>query len=147
MIIQPPQGLLIALAAQLPLAVASFPLRPSLAEGAAGSLLLLGGIAINLWAERCFRRVDVGVCPFSPVPVVVTTGPYRYTRNPMYLGLIALCLSAALLSGIPLNAWTAVAYAVWLNRRFVLTEEQFLLRERGEDYATYARRVPRWIGR
>jgi protein-S-isoprenylcysteine O-methyltransferase Ste14 len=147
MTILPPRGLLIALAAQVPLAVAGLPLRPTIAEVAAGSLLLLGGLAINVWAERCFRRLDVGVCPFSPAPVVVTTGPYRLTRNPMYVGLIALCLSAALLSGVPLNAWTAVALAIWLHRRFVLPEEAYLLRERGEDYAAYARRVPRWITR
>lgn len=147
MAILPPKGLLIALAAQIPLAVASLPLRPSLAGIVAGLLLLLGGVSVNVWAGRCFKRVDVGVCPFSPAPVVVTTGPSSFTRNPMYVGLIALCLSVALLSGVPLNAWTAAAYALWLHRRFVLPEERFLMRERGEDYAAYARRVPRWITR
>jgi protein-S-isoprenylcysteine O-methyltransferase Ste14 len=143
----PPKGLLIALAAQLPLALASLPLRPAAWELSAGLLLLIAGVAINVWAERQFRRAGVGVCPFSPAPTVIESGPYRFTRNPMYVGLIALCLSAALLCGLPLNAWTAVAYAIWLHRRFVLPEERFLLRERGEDYADYARRVPRWITR
>lgn len=145
--ILPPKGLLIALAAQLPLALLSLPLRPAPWEIASGSFLLIFGVAINVWAERQFRRAGVGVCPFSPAPSVVERGPYRFTRNPMYVGLIALCLSAALLSGVVLNAWTAVAYATWLHRRFVLPEEQFLLRERGEDYAAYVRRVPRWITR
>jgi protein-S-isoprenylcysteine O-methyltransferase Ste14 len=145
--ILPPRALLIALAAQLPLALASLPLQPAPVEIAAGALLLAAGIAINVWAERQFRRAGVGVCPFSPAPIVVERGPYRFTRNPMYVGLIALCLSTALLSGVPLNAWTALAYATWLHRRFVLPEEQFLLRERGEAYAAYARRVPRWLMR
>jgi protein-S-isoprenylcysteine O-methyltransferase Ste14 len=141
--ILPPKGLLIALAAQLPLALADIPLRPSAVEIAAGMFLLLAGIAINVWAERQFRRAGVAVCPFSPAHVVVETGPYRFTRNPMYVGLVALCLSAVLLTGVSLNAWTAIAYAIWLHRRFILPEEQFLLRERGESYTNYVRRVPR----
>jgi len=145
--ILPPKGLLIALVAQIPLVLASLPLRPSLAEIAAGILLLAAGIAINVWAERQFRHAGVGVCPFSPAPIVVESGPYRITRNPMYVGLVALCLSTVLLSGVPLNSWTAAAYAFWLHRRFVLPEERFLLGERGEAYAAYARRVPRWIRR
>jgi protein-S-isoprenylcysteine O-methyltransferase Ste14 len=136
---------LIALVAQLPLALADLPLRPFTVEITAGMLLLLAGLAINLWAERQFRHAGVGVCPFSPVHVVVETGPYRFTRNPMYVGLVALCLSAVLPTGVPLNAWTAVDYAIWLHRRFILPEEQFLLRERGESYAAYLRRVPRWL--
>lgn len=143
--ILPPKGLLIALVAQLPLALAELPLRPFTVEITAGMFLLLAGLAINAWAERQFRHAGVGVCPFSPVHVVVETGPYRFTRNPMYVGLVALCLSAVLLTGVPLNAWTAVAYAIWLHRRFILPEEQFLLRERGESYAAYLRRVPRWL--
>jgi protein-S-isoprenylcysteine O-methyltransferase Ste14 len=146
-IVLPPKGLLIALAAQLPLALARLPLRPARWEIATGLVLVIAGVAINVWAECHFRRAGVGACPFSPAPLVVESGPYRFTRNPMYVGLIALCLSVALLCGAPLNAWTAAAYAIWLHRRYVLPEEQFLMRERGEEYAAYARRVPRWITR
>jgi protein-S-isoprenylcysteine O-methyltransferase Ste14 len=142
----PPRGLLIALAAQLPLAFGSLPLRPSTPEFVAGVLLLLAGIAINVWAERRFRRAGVGVCPFSPAPVVVETGAYRFTRNPMYVGLVAINQSAALLCGVPINTWTTLAFAVWLHRAFVVPEERFLRRELGEAYATYSRRVPRWLG-
>lgn len=141
----PPKGLLIALGAQLPLVLATLPLRPHAAELAAGALLLVAGIASNVWAERQFRRAGVGVCPFSSVPAVVDTGPYRFTRNPMYLGLIAINDAAVLLSGVALNTWTTVLFAVWLHQRFVVPEEQFLLRECGESYAAFARRVPRWL--
>lgn len=143
--ILPPKGLLIALAFQLPLALASWPWRPSTFELAAGLFLLAAGATLNVWAERLFRRASVGVCPFSPVPTVIESGPYRLTRNPMYLGLVAITLSAALMSGVPLNAWTACALWMWLHYKFVLPEESFLARELGERYLDYARRVPRWL--
>jgi protein-S-isoprenylcysteine O-methyltransferase Ste14 len=145
--ILPPKGLLIALGAQLPLVLATLPLRPHAAESATGALLLFMGIAMNVWAERQFRLAGVGVCPFSPAPAVVDSGPYRFTRNPMYLGLVAINEAAVLLSGVALNTWTTVLFAVWLHRRFVVPEEQFLLLEQGESYAAFARRVPRWVGR
>lgn len=143
--ILPPRGLLIALAAQLPLMLASFPLQPAVWQLVSGALLLMAGIALNVWADRQFKRAGVGIRPFSPAPVVVESGPYRFTRNPMYLGLIAISLSAALLSGVPLNAWATIAYAAWLHHAFVVPEEAFLLRTLGEPYANYTRRVPRWI--
>jgi len=143
--ILPPKGLLISLAAQLPWMWAVWPLQPSVVEVAGGILLLIAGIAVNIRAERAFRRAGVGVCPFSPVPVVVGTGPYAYTRNPMYLGLIAINQAAVFLSGVPLNGWTSLAYATWLHVRFVLPEEAFLRRELGAPYASYAERVPRWL--
>ena len=129
----PLKGLLIALSVQLPLVLATLPLRPHAAELAAGALLMVAGIAINAWSERQFRRAGVGVYPFSPVPAVVNTGPYRFTRNAMYLGLIAINEAAVLLNGVALNTWTTVLFAVWLHRRFVVPEEQFLPHVCGES--------------
>src|SRR5215475_2391235 len=85
--ILPPKGLLIALGSQLPLVLGGFPLRPSTLEISVGAALLATGVLLNVWADRLFRRNDVGVCPFTHVFVLVDGGPYRITRNPMYLGL------------------------------------------------------------
>jgi protein-S-isoprenylcysteine O-methyltransferase Ste14 len=141
----PPRGLLIALASQLPLLAATGLRRPSVPELALGIGLLLVGCALNVWAERLFRRHDVGVCPFTRVPVLVERGPYRMTRNPMYLGLVALNLSASFLTGVLPNLWSSVAFALWLHYAFVLPEEAYLRREQGAAFAEYARRVPRWL--
>jgi protein-S-isoprenylcysteine O-methyltransferase Ste14 len=143
--ILPPKGLLIALSAQLPLLASSVPLRPSRIEVVAGLVLLVAGVILNIWSERLFRRNDVGVCPFAPVPVLITTGPYRLTRNPMYLGLVCLNLGPTLLSGVLGNAWSSVAFFIWLHYAFVLPEEAFLKNELGAAFDQYARRVPRWL--
>src|SRR5262245_35820752 len=91
----PPRGVLLALVAQLPLLASSWPLHPAFWELAAGCALILVGAVLNVWAERLFKRDDVGVCPFTHVPVLVARGPYRLTRNPMYVGLVCLPLGVA----------------------------------------------------
>jgi protein-S-isoprenylcysteine O-methyltransferase Ste14 len=88
----PPKGLLIALGSQLPMVLARSPLRPSTLEITVGAALLVTGLLLNVWADRLFRRNDVGVCPFTHVPVLVDGDPYQITRNPMYLGLVCLNL-------------------------------------------------------
>src|SRR5262245_1627302 len=122
----PPRGLLIALVAQLPLMAVTLPLQPSGIEIGTGVALLLAGATLNIWAERLFRWNDVGVCPFTNVPIVVTGGPYRLTRNPMYVGLVCLNAGATFVTGVLPNLWISVALAMWLHYAFVLPEEEFL---------------------
>jgi len=141
----PPKGLLIALAAQLPLLLAGLPLRPPAWAMIAGGVLLLAGAALNVWAERLFKRHGVGVCPFTPVPLLVARGPYRLTRNPMYVGLVCLNAGVALLTGVLANLWSSVALVIWLHYAFVLPEEAFLRQEVGAAFDEYARGVPRWL--
>jgi protein-S-isoprenylcysteine O-methyltransferase Ste14 len=141
----PPKGLLIAMAAQLPLLISSVPLRPSALDVVAGTLLLIVGIVLNVWSERLFRRENVGVCPFTHVPALIVRGPYRLTRNPMYVGLVCLNLSVTLLSGVVANAWSSIAFGIWLHYAFVLPEEAFLRHELGSAFDAYATRVPRWL--
>jgi protein-S-isoprenylcysteine O-methyltransferase Ste14 len=143
--ILPPKGLLVSLVAQLPLIASSLPVHPSRMEVAAGTMLIAAGAILNIWSERLFRRNDVGVCPFTRVPVLIEAGPYRLMRNPMYLGFALLTLGAAVLSGVLANAWSAIAYIIWLHYAFVPPEEEFLRRERGAAFDNYARRVPRWL--
>lgn len=141
----PPRALLVALASQAPLIAAGWPLRPTVAQIATGGVLTAAGLVLNVWSERLFVREGVGVCPFTPAPVVIERGPYRLTRNPMYLGLIALNLAFTFFTGVMANLWSSVAYAMWLHYAFVLPEENFLRASWGDAYTRYALRVPRWI--
>lgn len=110
-----------------------------------GALLVLAGSALNLWASESFKRHEVGICPFSPVPRLIKAGPYRLSRNPMYLGMVAIVAGTGLLTACPWNLWTALAFAVWLQVRFILPEERFLKGLFGEAYAIYAQRRGRWF--
>ena len=111
-----------------------------------GAALLAAGVVLNVWADRLFRREGVGVCPFSPAPRLVRSGPYRITRNPMYLGMVFLGAGLALATGMPHNLVSPAVFAVWLHVRYVLPEEAFLRASLGAPYEEYLRLHPRWIG-
>ncbi len=143
---KPPLAFLVALAAQAPLIVLNWPLRLSGVSMIFGFSLLIAGAWLNIAADRLFRRNGVGVCPFSETPRLITHGPYRITRNPMYLGLVLLLAGIAFLTGVMANAWTAVAYAAWILKSYVMPEEDFLRRLFGADFNQYAARTPRWLG-
>jgi protein-S-isoprenylcysteine O-methyltransferase Ste14 len=122
------------------------PWRPSLTLALIGGLLLVAGSALNLWASGRFTKYQVRICPFSLVPRLIEDGPYRFTRNPMYLGMVFLVSGVSLLMACPWNLWTALAYAIWLHIRFILPEERFLGGLFGEAYTAYAKKRGRWLG-
>jgi len=141
----PPRALLFALLAQLPaIALGWLPQAP-VASLAAGALALAAGIALNASADRLFHAAGVGVCPFTPVARLVDSGPYRFTRHPMYVGLVLIAAAPVLLTGVYANLWVPAAFAVWLHFRYALPEEAFLRAQLGEAYAAYCERVPRWL--
>jgi protein-S-isoprenylcysteine O-methyltransferase Ste14 len=142
----PPRALLLSLLIQIPLVLLIWPPRPGRFLLACGMASLTAGVVLNVWAERLFRRAGVGVCPFSEVPNLVAKGPYRFTRNPMYLGLVLISASGPLITGLLWNLWPGVALAIWLHIRFVLPEEDFLRQHLGVAYLDYASRTARWFG-
>ena len=80
----------------------------------------------------------------TPPEQLVATGPYRYTRNPMYLGHLIFMLGLALTFWSLFALILLAARAAWFHRR-VLSDEQRLEGRFGTDYATYRRQVKRWI--
>ena len=111
----------------------------------AGWLLIALGLGVMLWAMWTFWRARTSVLPFRPATAMVTTGPYRRSRNPMYVGLTVLYVGLALLIGmawplvmLPLALWTLTALVI---RR----EERYLGAEFGPEYAAYRARVRRWL--
>ncbi len=144
--ILPPQGLLFALLVQVPAILWCWPLRPGMTSLSVGSGFVLAGVVLNLCANRLFVRNRIGVCPFSPVGQVIRNGPFRFTRNPMYLGMVLICAGTALATGLYVNLCAAVLLAAWLHFRFVLPEEKFLQEQPGLDYLLYACRTSRWLG-
>lgn len=142
----PPKALLFSILAQVPVLVASWPPRPTVSLVMPGVVLAGIAILLNLWAERLFRAENVGVCPFSPAANLVGLGPYRFSRNPMYLGIVLANAGIVLVTGALWNLWTTLSLAVYLHWAFVLPEEEFLLRQFNSHYLSYAFRVPRWLG-
>ena len=117
----------------------------SLHEPAGVVVFFAGGVLI-ISAFRLFRLSGTDLDPLAEQSrVLITDGPYRVSRNPMYLGLVVVSLGAAVWVG----AWPmlAVPIAVFLTANFahIPFEEAKLRRQFGETYAAYAARVRRWL--
>lgn len=114
------------------------PLERSLALGI-GTVLALTGASVGALAVRAAGRVDIA----SPTGLV-TGGPYRYSRNPMYVGWTALYVGIALVleAAWPLVLLPAVAV---LTHRAVRREERALAERFSGDYAAYRERVRRYL--
>lgn len=110
-----------------------------------GAALFAVGLAVVLWAARSFAAAGTTIKPFERTHTLVASGPYRFTRNPMYLGMVAMLLGAALALGTPGPWLAAAALAATLHFRFVRHEERALAASLGAPYEDYRRRVRRWL--
>ncbi len=101
---------------------------------------LLAASAIGL-----FRRKQTSMITFRPASTLVTSGPYAFTRNPMYVSLAFLTIAFALF----FNTWWIVLLLVptlLIVQQFVIVpEERYLQRRFGAEYEAYTRRVRRWL--
>ncbi|MBV8230410.1 MAG: isoprenylcysteine carboxylmethyltransferase family protein [Planctomycetaceae bacterium] len=100
-------------------------------------------MALDIWAVATFRRLGTTPNPAGPTTALAVGGPYRFTRNPMYLGLVFLMAGLEFLA----NAlWPLVLLPVVIVRRAVIDrEERYLTAEFGEEYLRYKARVRRWL--
>ena len=110
-----------------------------------GWALVLFFVGWNGWALWLFGRHETGLLPGQATRVMVEEGPFRVSRNPLYLGLLALYLGLALLAP---SFWALVLFpaAVLLILWGAIHPEERYLRDRfGAQYDAYARRVRRWL--
>jgi protein-S-isoprenylcysteine O-methyltransferase Ste14 len=111
----------------------------------AGIAVMALALGLVLWAALLFRRVRTGIVPFSPATSLVLAGPYRFTRNPMYLGMAGMLLGAAILLG-SLSPFAIVpAFMALIAGRFIAPEEAMLERAFGQAYLDYKTKVRRWL--
>ena len=120
-------------------------LPPDAPRWALGGALIALGLAIGLWAVVEFRRARTSVRPDRPTTAVLSTGPYRRSRNPIYLSMFVIVAGLAVaLDYLWQFAALIVLYAV-LRWGVVAREEAYLTRKFGAAYTNYAARVRRWI--
>src|SRR3954447_142323 len=118
---------------------------PALVEWLLGALLVAAGLGLLLWFNTLFSREGTAVEPWKPTTAIVTTGPYRFTRNPAYLGMALTYVGIAVMSSalwvvLPLPVVLAV-----IDRGVIAREERSLERKFDDEYLGYKRRVRRWV--
>ena len=117
----------------------------SVAGQVAGSVVLLLGLVLLVFAGGLFKQADTDMVPFKNVSALVTTGVYRFTRNPMYLGMALILLGCAVIVGVATAFIVPVVFMLIIQYRFILPEEQMLLELFPEAYPAYCSQVRRWI--
>jgi len=110
-----------------------------------GAVLVLSWLVLTTWSFRRFWASGTSVVPIRPTTALVTEGPYRLTRNPMYLGLLLLYIGVACWFGL---VWPLLLapVVVWVMGVSVIgREERYLTRKFGDKYRRYQARVRRWL--
>lgn len=110
-----------------------------------GALLAAGAATFALWGERIMKRAGTNVRPDQPTTAIVTDGPFRFTRNPLYIGLIGLYLGVTLLLNSVWPLFLLVPFLIVLQWGVVAREERYLEKKFGEPYLAYKKRVRRWL--
>ena len=110
-----------------------------------GIALIVIGVVFGFWAVFLFRRANTGVVPFTAATFLVLRGPYRYTRNPMYVGMALVLLGSAVYLASLAPFLVLPLFILFINNRFILAEEAMLEEAFGEAYREYKARVRRWL--
>lgn len=117
---------------------------PRIGSPAAGSVLAVIGVVIGGWAFRHMLRARTNIDPYKPATALVTSGPYRFTRNPIYVAMTLLYIAAAIsFRIIPALILLPIAILL-LEFGVVRREERYLETKFGDRYRDYRSRVRRW---
>ncbi|OIO74571.1 MAG: isoprenylcysteine carboxyl methyltransferase [Zetaproteobacteria bacterium CG1_02_53_45] len=110
--------------------------------------ILLGmAISIDLWALVSFKLAKTTIDPRYPhkTSAIVSSGIYRYTRNPMYLGLILTLSALSIWLGAKFGLFVVGGFIMYINTFQIIPEEEHLEKKFGDVYIRYKTKVRRWI--
>jgi protein-S-isoprenylcysteine O-methyltransferase Ste14 len=112
---------------------------------ALGLVLAVVAVAAARWGRRTMKAAGTNINPAQPATAIVTSGPFRYSRNPLYLALTLLYVGLTL----AVNTWWGLVFLVPLlitmHLGVVRREERYLERKFGDSYRTYRSRVRRYL--
>lgn len=110
-----------------------------------GLALLVVALALGVSALRTFREVGTNPSPHQPSLKLATTGPYRFSRNPMYIGFLMILAGLSLVASLDWGLILVPVLAVLLHYGVVTREEAYLSAKFGRPYQEFMNRTRRWI--
>lgn len=110
-----------------------------------GVVIIVLGVLIIVMPATAFARADTTIKPFQDSSKLVVSGLYRYTRNPMYVGMVIILLGIAVLLGDLSPFLMPILFVPVLNTRVIRHEEQMLEERFGDEYRDLKKTVRRWI--
>lgn len=123
-----------------PLTFANTPLVQSV-----GVLLIGGALALDVWASLTFRKARTTILPHRGTEALVTVGPFKVSRNPIYLGNLMILCGLGLLAGSLWHTALVAPLALAIKQLAIAREELHLATKFPEEWAAYASKVRRWI--
>jgi len=110
-----------------------------------GILILISGLLITFYSFYLFKKNKTPILPGHKPTFAVMEGTYKFTRNPMYLGVAIALLGAAVYFGNILSFLSPIIFFLIMNFKFVPLEEKIMENLFGEKYLTYKKKVRRWV--
>jgi|SRR5579871_3247171 len=110
-----------------------------------GLVLIVAGAALGASGSRLFMRVKTNLNTFKEPGKFVTEGPFKYTRNPIYLSMAVTLAGFWILFGVLSPVLCVLLFIVVANQWYIPYEEKLLAEKFGSEYASYKTRVRRWI--
>ena len=116
-------------------------------QGSLSVLFIILGAACALPSFKLFAKFKTTITPLKPSnsTALVTEGMYRYSRNPMYLGLLLWTIASTIWFGTWLGIIINIVFIFLINLLQIIPEEEALLEIFGEEYEEYKKNVRRWI--
>jgi protein-S-isoprenylcysteine O-methyltransferase Ste14 len=110
-----------------------------------GVVLIIFGIILNIWADNIFKKSQTTVKPYETPNSLVVSGPFRISRHPMYLGMVAILLGESILLGSLITLVSPIVFAAIMEVMFIPAEEENMESAFGKEYLDYKKKVRRWI--
>ena len=110
-----------------------------------GLISLALGIVLNLVADRSFKKHETTVKPVEQSTALITTGAFRLSRHPMYLGFVLILFGIAVLMGSLMPYVVVLVFATFMDIVFIRFEEKRLKEAFGEAWSEYKKNVRRWV--
>ena len=110
-----------------------------------GLLFILAGGILNIWTDRLFKKNNTTVKPNETPTSLIKNGPFKFSRNPMYLGMEFLLIGVGLILGSVTSFVGAVLFPLTMELKFIRQEEKIMEEKFGDKFETYKKKVARWI--
>ena len=110
-----------------------------------GLLLIIPGIILNLWVSYMFKIKNTTIKPKEIPTTLITSGPFRISRHPVYLGLTMILFGISIFQGNLITLMFPLIFMIAMNSMFIPLEEKNLKKAFGKKYSTYKKKVRMWI--
>ncbi len=110
-----------------------------------GAIPVVFGIAFNLWADKLFKEAKTTIKPHEAPTTLITSGPFRHSRHPMYCGMAGILLGVAVFLGTGAAFLFPALFVAVIEMKFIPMEETNLQKAFGKKFSAYKAGVRRWI--